>query len=131
LFGLYIAARWIERQAFARRLRMDRITVKELAEMLDGGKTPFIFDVRPSDVRLREGMIPGAIAAHAMEIKAILGQYKRDTEIVIYCSCPNEASAAVAALHLKRAGFKRIRPLLGGVEAWSAAGRKTEVPFAA
>lgn len=130
LFVLYIAARWIERQAFARRLRMDRISVEELAEMIDGGKTPFIFDVRPSDVRLREGMIPGAIAAHGNEIKAVLDQYPRDTEIVVYCSCPNEASAAVAALHLKRAGFKKIRPLLGGVEAWSAAGRKTEAPLA-
>ena len=127
LFVLYIAARWIERQAFARRLRMDRISVEELVEMIDGGKTPIILDVRPSAVRLREGMIPGAIAAHVDEIKEILGRYPRDAEVVVYCACPNEASAAVAALHLKRAGFKKIRPLLGGIEAWSQAGRLLEV----
>jgi hypothetical protein len=39
-------------------------------------------------------------------------------------SCPNEATAAVAAKHLKKAGFKKIRPLLGGTEAWTKAGRK-------
>jgi rhodanese-related sulfurtransferase len=110
---------------------MDRISVDELAEMIDGGQTPIIFDVRSSDERLREGMILGAIAAHPSEIKEILGQYPRDTDIVIYCSCPNEASAAVAALHLKRAGFRRIRPLLGGIEAWSKAGRTTEAHIAA
>jgi rhodanese-related sulfurtransferase len=42
---------------------------------------------------------------------------------VVYCACPNEASAAIAARHLKRAGFKKIRPLLGGVEAWVGAGQ--------
>jgi hypothetical protein len=39
----------------------------------------------------------------------------------------NEASAATAARHLKRAGFKKIRPLLGGIEAWSQAGRPLEI----
>jgi rhodanese-related sulfurtransferase len=47
--------------------------------------------------------------------------------VVVYCSCLNEASAATAARHLKRAGFKKIRPLLGGIEAWSQAGRPLEI----
>jgi rhodanese-related sulfurtransferase len=49
-------------------------------------------------------------------------RYSRDVEVVIYCACPNEASAATAAIHLKRAGYRRIRPLLGGVDAWASAG---------
>lgn len=128
LFLLYLAARWIERRAFARRLAMDRISVAELVAMMDGGRSPVIFDVRPSDARLRDGIIPGAVPAHVGEIDDIIERYARDTEIVIYCACPNEASAALAALHLKRAGFKRIRPLLGGIEAWVSAGRAIETP---
>ena len=124
--ALYLLIRWIQRQAFIRQLRMDRISVDELAEMIDGGKSPIIFDVRPSEARLRDGIIPGALAAHASDIETELKSYPRDVEIVIYCSCPNEASAAIAARHLKRAGFKKIRPLRGGLEAWAKAGRPIE-----
>jgi membrane protein DedA with SNARE-associated domain/rhodanese-related sulfurtransferase len=120
---LYVAVRWIQRQIFIRQLRMDRISVAELAGMIDGGRTPVIFDVRSAASRQRDGMIPGAVAAHTEEIEAVLKQYPRNVEVVIYCACPNEASAAVAALHLRRAGYRRIRPLLGGIEAWAQAGR--------
>ena len=119
---LYVAIRWIQRQIFIRQLRMDRISVGELTDMIDAGHTPVIFDVRSAESRRRDGMIPGAVAAHAAEIEAVLKQYPRDVEVVIYCACPNEATAAVAALHLRRAGYRKIRPLLGGIEAWSQSG---------
>jgi rhodanese-related sulfurtransferase len=102
---------------------MDRISVQELTDMIDGGETPVIFDVRSAESRQRDGMIPGAVAAHAAEIEAVMKQYPRNVEVVIYCACPNEATAAVAAQHLRRAGYRKIRPLLGGIEAWSQAGR--------
>jgi membrane protein DedA with SNARE-associated domain/rhodanese-related sulfurtransferase len=121
--ALYLALRYVERQLFIRRMRMDRISVDELARMIDEGLNPVIFDVRHADTRSRDGIIPGAVGAHATDILAMLEDYPRDAEIVVYCACPNEASAAVAALHLKRAGFKKIRPLLGGIEAWAGAGR--------
>lgn len=124
--ALYLAVRWVERQMFIRRLRMDRISVEELAEMIDAGQTPIIFDVRASETRRRDGIIPGAVAAHIDDVASVLAAYPRDTDIVIYCACPNEESAAVAALHLKRAGFKKIRPLLGGIDAWVSAGRPIE-----
>ncbi|HEX4079343.1 MAG TPA: DedA family protein/thiosulfate sulfurtransferase GlpE [Rhizomicrobium sp.] len=127
-FVAYLALRWIERQAFVRRLRMDRISVDELAKLIDSGKTPVIFDVRASDARLRDGIIPGAVAAHHTDIEAVLRQYPRDVEVVIYCACPNEATAATAARHLKRAGYRKIRPLLGGIDAWTQAGRPVEMP---
>jgi rhodanese-related sulfurtransferase len=52
--------------------------------------------------------------------------YPHDREIVVYCACPNEASAAIAAKHLKQAGFRKIRPLLGGIDAWVQAGQPLE-----
>lgn len=119
----WLVIRWIERQIFIRRLRMARISVDELAEMIEGGKRPVIFDVRSAAARAQDGMIPGAIAAHPSEIQYVLSAYPRDVEVIIYCACPNEATAAVAANHLKRAGYKKIRPLLGGIDAWAGAGR--------
>jgi membrane protein DedA with SNARE-associated domain/rhodanese-related sulfurtransferase len=128
--ALYLLVRWIERQLFIRRLRMDRITVDELADLIDSGTSPVIFDVRPSEARTRNGIIPGAVAAHPTEIEPVLAQYPRDVEIVIYCACPNEATAAIAAQHLKRAGYRKIRPLLGGIDAWTQAGRPVDMPTA-
>lgn len=123
----YLLMRWIERQLFIRRLRMDRITVDELARLIDSGTGPVIFDVRASEARASGGIIPGAVAAHPSEIEAVLAQYPRDVEVVIYCACPNEETAASAAQHLKRAGYRKIRPLLGGIDAWARAGLPIEI----
>jgi membrane protein DedA with SNARE-associated domain/rhodanese-related sulfurtransferase len=122
-FAVYVFARWWRRQLFIRQLRMDRITVDELGAMIDGGTAPVILDVRPDLVRFEQGIIPGAIFAHPLDALDTLDVYPRDIEVVVYCSCPNEEAAATAANHLKRAGFRKIRPLLGGIEAWTEAGR--------
>ena len=119
----YILLRWWQRWAFIRQLRMDRISVDELIAMIDGGNVPILLDVRSAATRARDGIIPGALAAHPEDIHPTLLDFDRDSEIVIYCACPNEATAAVAALHLRKAGFRKIRPLLGGVDAWVGAGR--------
>ena len=47
-------------------------------------------------------------------------------EVIVYCACPNEASAAAVAKKLMHAGFKRVRPLAGGIEAWVAKGYDVE-----
>jgi membrane protein DedA with SNARE-associated domain/rhodanese-related sulfurtransferase len=125
--AFYVLARWWRRHAFIRQLRMDRISADELAEMIDRGETPVIIDVRPHKVRVQEGIIPGALFAHPADAQASLTSFPRDAEIIVYCSCPNETSAAVAAQHLRRAGFRKIRPLLGGVQAWVDAGRDVTV----
>lgn len=124
--ALYVVMRLVDRQLFIRRLRMARISAQELAGLIDSGKSPIIFDVRTAETRRKEGIIPGSIGAHPDEISQVATQYARDVEIIIYCSCPNEVTAAGAALHLKRAGFKKIRPLQGGIEAWALAGRPVE-----
>jgi len=118
---LYILLRWWRRQAFIRQLRMDRISVDELITMIDAGNVPVILDVRSAATRARDGIIPGALPAHPQDSHPL--DFDRDAEIVVYCACPNEASAATAAQHLRKAGFRKIRPLLGGVDAWVAAGQ--------
>jgi membrane protein DedA with SNARE-associated domain/rhodanese-related sulfurtransferase len=120
---LYILLRWWRRRAFIRQLRMDRISVEELIAMIDAGNIPVILDVRSAATRARDGIIPGALAAHPQDLHPALMDFDRNAEIVVYCACPNEASAATAAQHLRKAGFRKIRPLLGGVDAWVGAGR--------
>ncbi len=124
--AFYVLVRWSQRYLFIRQLRMGRITVDELAGMIDRGEQPVLLDVRSKEARLQEGVIPGSLSAHPSELDPVVSDYPRDMEIVVYCSCPNEASAATAAKHLKRAGFKKIRPLLGGVAAWTDAGHSMD-----
>jgi membrane protein DedA with SNARE-associated domain/rhodanese-related sulfurtransferase len=125
--GLYLGIKWWQRQTFVRQLMMDRINIDQLIALIDGGKDPLILDVRPAEVRRQEGIIPGALPAHPADAGTALEGYSRDREVVVYCSCPNEASAAIACLHLRRAGFKKIRPLEGGTDAWVQSGRPLQV----
>ena len=125
---IYALTRWWRRQLFIRQLRMDRITVAELRKLIDDGQEIVILDVRPKEVRVQEGTIPGAVPAHPADTDPALKGYPRETEIIVYCACPNEESAATAAKHLKQAGFKKIRPLLGGIDAWVQAGHPMERP---
>jgi len=46
--------------------------------------------------------------------------------VIVYCACPNEASAVKVAKALIEHGFKRVRPLSGGIDAWIAAGYEVE-----
>jgi len=55
-------------------------------------------------------------------VQQLLRDLPRDRDIISYCTCPNEASAAQVAKILMDHGFKRVRPLHGGLDAWVAAG---------
>ena len=49
-----------------------------------------------------------------------------EQEVIVYCACPNEYSAAAVAKVLIQHGFTRVHPLLGGIDAWIAAGHPVE-----
>jgi 3-mercaptopyruvate sulfurtransferase SseA len=63
-------------------------------------------------------LIQGAVHLRMEEIESRLSEFPKDRDIIVYCSCPNEVSSARLALRLKRRGFNRVRPLLGGIDAW-------------
>ena len=124
--ALFVSWKWFERQRFIRQLRMDRVTVNELRRMMDGGQDPVILDVRTQESRLLLGTIPGSVHVDMMKLETVKEKVSSEREVVIYCACPNEASAAIVAKELKKSGFKKIRPLLGGIEAWAQAGYVVE-----
>ncbi|HEY9132512.1 MAG TPA: VTT domain-containing protein [Dyella sp.] len=127
LLGLYIAAKWWQRRRLLRALRMARITVDELAEEVASGKSPIVVDVRSTAARLVDTrIIPGALMADLQGMEQALRDVPTDRELIIYCNCPNEASAAVAAKALMDRGYRHVRPLLGGLDAWDAAGYAIE-----
>jgi membrane protein DedA with SNARE-associated domain/rhodanese-related sulfurtransferase len=131
LVAAYIAFKWWERHRFYAMLRMARISVDELYRLMDTGETPLIVDVRSPIARTLEPRhIPGALHLPLHGFEAHIRELPRDRDIILYCSCPNEASAAQVAKLLMNSGFVRVRPLLGGLEAWIAAGHPVESPGA-
>jgi membrane protein DedA with SNARE-associated domain/rhodanese-related sulfurtransferase len=121
--AIYIAYKWWERVRFYRSLRMARIDVAELYDLVQAGAAPIIVDVRSPTARaLDPHWIPGALHVPLEEVAKHIKDLPRDRDIILYCACPSEASAARVARVLLNHGFKKVRPLHGGLDAWVAAG---------
>ncbi len=116
---LYIGYKYVQRRRLLNELRMARITVDELREKQKAGESLLILDLRSLMERTRNpALIPGALQMTLEEVQVRDQEIPRDREIILYCSCPNEVSSARAALLLHRKGIRRVRPLLGGIDAW-------------
>ncbi len=127
LLAGYIGLKWWERQRFYKTLRIARMTVEELRRLLAEGKKVVVVDVRSPVARDSDRrFIPGALAIDMVDVNKRLGELPADQPIVFYCSCPNEASAAAVAKQLADRGYTRVHPLLGGIEAWIAAGYEVD-----
>lgn len=128
LLAAYIAYKWWERRRFYKTLRMARISVDDLYRMIAGGERPVVVDVRSHIARsLQPRRIPGALLVPLDAVEGHVKDLPRDRDIILYCTCPNESSAANAAKLLMNHGFTRVRPLHGGLDAWIEAGYEVDV----
>jgi membrane protein DedA with SNARE-associated domain/rhodanese-related sulfurtransferase len=128
LLVIYIAYKGYRRRQFFAALRMARISAAELYQLIQSGTAPLIVDVRSATAHaLDPRTVPGALRVTLAEAEKHLQQLPRDREIVLYCTCPNEASAAQVARLLMSHGFRHVRPLHGGLDAWVDAGYAVEV----
>jgi len=128
LLACYMGYKWWERTRFYKMLRMARINVNDLHRLMQSGAAPLIVDVRSQTARgLEPRWIPGALHVPLEDMAKHLENLPRDREIILYCQCPSEASAARVARMLMNHGFKRVRPLFGGLDAWLAAGFAVEL----
>lgn len=123
IFVLYLGNRWLQRHRLLRSLRMARISVDDLYAMMEDGVEPVIIDVRmPTRRQLDPFTIPGALTITPERLASQLDTLPRDSKIILFCNCPNEVSAAIVARELAKHGFADVHPLLGGLDAWRAAG---------
>jgi membrane protein DedA with SNARE-associated domain/rhodanese-related sulfurtransferase len=121
---LFIAKKWWERYRFLQEFRMARISVSELHGLLQSDQPPVIIDTRPSHL-VEDGWIPGARFFPLDKVNA-LKEETLEGPIILYCSCPNEVTAAQVAKALMQMGNINVRPLQGGIDAWIEAGYPIE-----
>ncbi len=120
----YIVTKWLERRRLDAMLRSARIEVDELHALVSSGSRPMIVDLRPAAARtLDPRTIPGAVPVELQAVPLKFGTPPAPgQDIIIFCTCPNEAGAAQAARLLMERGYARVRTLRGGLDAWIAAG---------
>lgn len=122
LLGFFIW-RFFRQRAFLREIRMARVSPEEVKRMLDLGQPVYIVDLRhPLDYLPDPRTLPGAVMMTPDTLVARCAEIPRDRDVVLFCTCPSEATAAKMALTLRRMGVYRVRPLLGGFDEWKRLG---------
>lgn len=111
-------ARWLR---FLHQFTVGKITPEELRHKLDAGEDVMIVDLQGSsrEPAHQPMAIPGAIRINPRRLEQYRSvEIPTAREIVLYCDCPGDFTAARVALALRRRGIDRVRPLTGGLQAW-------------
>ena len=112
------------------RAGLHRVTPQDAAAAVAGGAV--LVDTRPLDQRLTDGVVPSALIvdrnvlewrldpASDHKLDVITGH---DQQVIVMC---NEGySSSLVAAQLQAMGFSRATDVIGGYQAWRAAGLPT------
>ena len=119
----FFAWRLYRRHRLLRQLVRARLEPDELKRQLDAGEPVYIVDLRhPLELIPDPFTLPGAVHVSPEALAARAHEIPRDRDIVLYCTCPSEATAAKTAMVLHKLGIERVRPLRGGFDEWKRLG---------
>jgi rhodanese-related sulfurtransferase len=111
------------------RARLRRLSPSEAWEAAQASPDAVLVDLRESDQRAAEGTVPGAIAHSRLVIewRADPDCEWRDERIAdpsrqLILFCNHGYSSSLAAATLQDMGFASATDVVGGFEAWAAAG---------
>jgi len=122
ILGFFVG-RLVRRRRFMRTLVKSRLEPEELKRQLDAGEPVFIVDLRhPLELLPDPFTLPGALHLSPEGLAARIHEIPRDRDIILYCTCPSEATAAKTAMTLHKLGIDRVRPLRGGYDEWKRLG---------
>ncbi|MER7937482.1 rhodanese-like domain-containing protein [Streptomyces sp. NPDC093272] len=105
-----------------------RVAAREAYEAARSGEA-LLVDIRYAALREQDGVIPGALVIERNELEWRLdpqGSHKvpeatgHDVQVVVICNEGYASSLAAASLH--QLGLHRATDLIGGFQAWKAAG---------
>jgi rhodanese-related sulfurtransferase len=109
------------------RSRIERLEPAEASAALDDGA--LLVDIRPDCVRERDGIVPGSLHVPRTVLEWRLAPdspwrnpYVGPLDSQVVLMCDHGCSSILAAATLVDLGFSRAGDVIGGFEAWSAAG---------
>ena len=119
----FFLVRLYRRRMFMKELVQSRVEPADLKGQLDAGELVYIIDLRhPLELLPDPFTLPGALHFSPDSLAARHLEIPRDRDVVLYCTCPSEATAAKTAMILIKLGIERVRPLRGGFDEWKRLG---------
>ncbi len=119
----FFVARILRRRVILKALAASRLEPEELMRQLEAGEEVYIVDLRhPLELLPDPYTLPGAVHISPEALTARQHEIPRDRDVVLYCTCPSEATSAKTALALHKLGIERVRPLRGGFDEWKRLG---------
>jgi rhodanese-related sulfurtransferase len=123
----FFVARVLRRRMVLKELAASRLDPEELKRQIDAGEAVFIVDLRhPLELLPDPYTLPGALRFSPEALQERHVEIPRDRDIVLFCTCPSEATAAKTAMALHKLGIERVRPLRGGYDEWKRLGYPLE-----
>jgi membrane protein DedA with SNARE-associated domain len=120
--GFFLGRIWHRRKVL-KELAAARLEPEDLKRRLDAGEDVFIVDLRhPLELLPDPFTLPGAQHISPEALAERQNEIPRDRDIVLYCTCPSEATAAKTAMTLHNLGIERVHPLRGGFDEWKRLG---------
>ena len=122
ILGFFVG-RVVRRRMVIKKLVAARLEPEELKRQLDAGEKAYIVDLRhPLELLADPFTLPGALHFSPDALAARHQEIPRDRDVVLFCTCPSEATAAKTAMTLHKLGIERVRPLRGGYDEWKRLG---------
>ena len=119
----FFIGRLVRRRMVLKDLAASRLEPEELKQQLDAGEPVYIIDLRhPLELVPDPFTLPGAVHFSPDALATRHSEIPRDRDVVLYCTCPSEATSAKVALQLHKLGIDRVRPLRGGFDEWKRLG---------
>lgn len=118
VIGLWLGWKLWQKYRFRRLSAVPHISIGELLAALDSNQPPLVLDLRGAIMVAETGPIPGAVVAEHDRLFEAVGDWPKHHPIVTLCHCPENAGAIQAANCLLDAGYRSVRPLQGGYDAW-------------
>lgn len=118
----------IEQMLDEARSALDRLSPEQAAAAAARGEAVLV-DIRPPDQRARDGEVPDAIVVprNVLEWRCAPDSAWRDPRVsdpgrVVVIMCDEGYQSSLAAASLQRLGLSGATDLIGGFQAWRAAG---------
>jgi membrane protein DedA with SNARE-associated domain/rhodanese-related sulfurtransferase len=119
----FLVGRILRRRMVLKQLVAARLEPLELKKQLDAGELIYIVDLRhPLELLPDPFTLPGALHISPEALASRHLEIPRDRDVVLFCTCPSEATAAKTAMTLMKLGVARVRPLRGGYDEWKRLG---------